>query len=405
MKILVLNCGSSTLKFQLIEAATGSGLTGGSKKLARGIVDRIGGVASCHFKIADSGEKHESTTVRDHEEAVARVIEWLNAHPGLRRFDAVGHRVVHGGDQFTAAVYIDDRVIETLESLCEIAPLHNPASVSGIRAARSVLGTAVPMVAAFDTSFHRTLPEYASTYAIPYELSKKHHVRRYGFHGLAHQYSALRYGEITGRPKEGTNLVTIHLGNGCSACAIRAGESVDTSMGFTPLEGLVMGTRSGDLDPALVTFLAQEEGVDAAEVENWLNKRSGLLGISGLSSDMRELIAGYDVNPRARLAVDAFCYRARKYLGAYLAALEGAEAVIFSGGIGENSPLVREKICAGMTWCGLRLDKTQNESLVGAEGRISKADAQIHAYAIPSDEEVVIARDTARLVQHQATKP
>jgi acetate kinase len=401
MKILVLNAGSSTLKFQLIERTAGSGLTGGGEKLARGIVDRIGGTASCRFEVAGSAEKHESTTVRDHEGAVAKVIEWLNSHPELRRFDAVGHRVVHGGDRFTGSVRIDERAIEGLESLCEIAPLHNPASVSGIRAARSVLGTALPMVAVFDTSFHRTLTEIASTYAIPYELAKKHHIRRYGFHGLAHQYSVLRYGEITGRAKEETNVVTMHLGNGCSACAIQAGESVDTSMGFTPLEGLVMGTRSGDLDPALVAFLTDKEGVDVPEVENWLNKRSGLLGISGLSPDMRELVAAYETNPRARLAVDVFCYRARKYLGAYLAVLGGAEAIIFSGGVGENGPLIREKICAGMTWCGLLFDKTQNDSLIGAEGRISRADARLHAYVIPSDEEAIIACDTARLLQDE----
>jgi acetate kinase len=400
MKILILNCGSSTLKFQLIETAPESASTGRDVKLARGIVDRIGGDASVRFETGGSARKHESALVRDHEEAVQNVIEWLSSHPGLRQFDAVGHRVVHGGDRFAASVRIDERVIEALESLCEIAPLHNPASVSGIRAARSVLGTAIPMVAAFDTSFHRTLPEQASTYAIPHELSEKHHIRRYGFHGLAHQYSVMRYGELTGTPKEGINVITLHLGNGCSASAIRRGESLDTSMGFTPLEGLVMGTRSGDLDPALVTFLAQEEGVDAAEVENWLNQRSGLLGISGFSNDMRELVAAVGANPRARLAVEVFCYRARKYLGAYLAALGGADAVVFSGGIGENSPLIREKICAEMAWCGLLLDKTQNDLLVGAEGLISKPGAAIHAYVIPSDEEVVIARDTVLVLRH-----
>ena len=405
MKILVFNCGSSSLKFQLIEIAAASSSAARDMKLARGIVDRIGGSAAVHFETGGSVEKHESETVRDYEEAVARVIAWLNSHPQLGGFAAVGHRVVHGGDQFAASVRIDERVLDTLDSLCEIAPLHNPASVSGIRAARSVLGTAMPMVAAFDTSFHRTMPEQAATYAIPHGLSIKHHIRRYGFHGLAHQYSALRYGELVGRPKERINVITIHLGNGCSACAIRAGESVDTSMGFTPLEGLVMGTRSGDLDPALVTFLAQKEGVAAAEVENWLNKRSGLLGISGLSNDMRELVAAFAANPRARLAVEVFCYRARKYLGAYLAALGGGEAVVFSGGIGENSPLVREKICAGMAWCGLLLDETLNDSIVGAEGRISKADASIDVYVIPSDEEAVIARDTAILMQQNGAGP
>src|SRR5437016_8292706 len=227
MKILVLNCGSSTLKFQLIETAAAPKSTADDVKLARGMVDRIGGASSLRFEAEGSAEEQESSAIHDHEEAVGKVIEWLNSHPQLRVFDAVGHRVVHGGDQFTASVYIDERVIDALDSLCEIAPLHNPASVSGIRAARSVLGAAMPMVAAFDTSFHRTLPEHASTYAIPHALATKHHIRRYGFHGLAHQYSALRYGELTGMLQERVNVVTLHLGSGCSACAIRRGESLD----------------------------------------------------------------------------------------------------------------------------------------------------------------------------------
>jgi acetate kinase len=288
-------------------------------------------------------------------------------------------------------------VIKILDSLCDLAPLHNPSSVSGIHAARKVLGTQVPMVAAFDTSFHQTIPERAAIYALPYELSTKHHLRRYGFHGLAHQYSAMRYSELTGKAADQINIVTLHLGNGCSACAIRNGISIDTSMGFTPLEGLVMGTRSGDLDPALVAHLARHEGLD--ELENLLNSGSGLLGVSGISSDMRELIALYKENPRARLAIDVFCYRARKYLGAYLAALEGADAVIFSGGIGEHIPLIRKEICAGMEWCGLLLDQAQNESAIGTEGRISAAEARIQVFVIPSDEETVIARAAVTLLQ------
>jgi acetate kinase len=398
MKVLVLNCGSSTLKFQLIETTAAPKSTTDDVKLARGLVDRIGGESSVRFEAVGSGEKQERAKILDHEEAVTKVIEWLRSHPKLQTFDAVGHRVVHGGDRFTSSVCIDKQVIDALDALCEIAPLHNPASVSGIRAARSVLGAAMPMVAAFDTSFHRTLPEHALTYAIPFELSKKHHVRRYGFHGLAHQYSVLRYGELTGTAKELINVVTLHLGNGCSACAIRSGESLDTSMGFTPLEGLVMGTRSGDLDPALVSYLAQEERVDATEVEHWLNKRSGLLGISGLSNDMRELLAVYNANPRARLAVDVFCYRARKYLGAYLAVLGGAEAIIFSGGIGENSPAVREKICQNMEWLGLRLDSVANANTIGQDGRVSTADSRLNAFVVHTDEELIIARETARLI-------
>ena len=398
MKILVLNCGSSTLKFQLIETAAAPKSTTDDVKLARGIVDRIGSAATLRFEAVGVSGNHQETAVRDHEEAVGKVIEWLDSHAGLRVFDAVGHRVVHGGDRFTSSVFIDEQVIDALDSLCEIAPLHNPASVSGIRAARSVLGAAMPMVAAFDTSFHRTLPQHASTYAIPHALATKHHIRRYGFHGLAHQYSVLRYGELTRAAKGQINIVTIHLGNGCSACAIRGGESMDTSMGFTPLEGLVMGTRSGDLDPALVSYLAQEEKVDAAEVEHWLNKRSGLLGVSGLSNDMRELMAAYETNPRARLAVDMFCYRARKYLGAYLAVVGGAEAVIFSGGIGENSPAIREKICQNMEWCGLKLDSAANAKTIGKDGRISTGDSGLNAFVVHTDEELIIARETACLI-------
>jgi acetate kinase len=394
MKILVLNCGSSTLKFQVIET-DGSAESG---KLARGIVDRIGGPASYSFK-ADSGAREEKTVpVADHEVAVRLVIDWLGSQPELRSIDAVGHRVVHGGDRFASSVLIDDDVITTLEALCEIAPLHNPGAVSGIRAARKILGDSLPMVAAFDTSFHHTIPEQAAIYAIPYELSQRHKIRRYGFHGLAHQYDISRYAKLIGKPVEQINAVTLHLGNGCSATAIRSGQSIDTSMGFTPLEGLVMGTRSGDLDPALVSYLARKENVDAAEIDSQLNHRSGLLGLSGLSNDMRELTAAYDSNPRARLAIDVFCYRARKYLGAYLAVLGGgAQAVICSGGIGENSPLVRKHILAGMEWCGLSLDDAENDSVLGRDGRISAARSKLIVFVIHTDEEAIIARETARV--------
>lgn len=398
MKILVINCGSSTLKFQLIETMADSASMGRPHKLARGLVDRIGGPASCHFEVAGSTPVENRLTIDDHEKAVALVIQWLNSMPELRSIDAVGHRIVHGGDQFTTAAWIDDRMVETLDSLCELAPLHNPAGVSGIRAARKVLGKTMPMVAAFDTSFHHTLPETARTYAIPREIALKHGIRRYGFHGLAHQYSVMCYGELTAMPPEQINIVTLHLGNGCSACAIRGGTSVDTSMGFTPLEGLVMGTRSGDIDPAVVPFLARKEKVSADEVENWLNNRSGLLGLSGISNDMRELTAAYNQDPRARLAVDVFCYHARKYLGAYLAALGGADAVVFSGGIGENSPLVRAKICADMGWCGLRLDSAANDALIGSDGCIAQPRSAVKAYVVHTDEESIIARETARVL-------
>ena len=396
MKILVLNCGSATLKFQVIETESRVD----SRKLARGIVDRIGGSAAYSFTTDNGAPEEKALAVADHDVAVRLVIDWLRSQANLRAIDAVGHRVVHGADRFADSVLIDDAMIVELEGLCEIAPLHNPGAVSGIRAARKILGDAVPMVAAFDTSFHHTIPETAAFYAIPYELSQKHKIRRYGFHGLAHRYDVGRYAELIGKPVAQVSAVTLHLGNGCSATAIRDGQSIDTSMGFTPLEGLVMGTRSGDIDPALVSYLARKEQVDAAEVENWLNKRSGLLGLSGLSNDMRELTAAYQINPRARLAIDVFCYRARKYMGAYLAVLEGrAEAVIFSGGIGENSPLVRKNLLGGMEWCGLNLDDAGNERVIGRDGRISAAQSKLDVFVIHTDEETIIARETARLVE------
>ena len=408
MNILVLNCGSSSVKFQLIETAGDSGPTDRDRKLLVGIVDHLGDHAVFRLKSGDKTAPAEETLAApDHEAAVRLIIERLGltaaGGANARGVDAVGHRVVHGADLFTSAVVIGDDVLGQIESLNELAPLHNPACVSGIHAARKILGASVPMAAVFDTAFHHTMPQAAATYAIPDELSKKHGIRRYGFHGLAHRYSLLRYGELSGTPERQINIVTLHLGNGCSACAIRAGESVDTSMGFTPLEGLVMGTRSGDLDPALVSFLARKENVDAAEVERWLNERSGLRGLSGLSNDMRELIAASDGDPRARLAVEVFCYRARKYLGAYLAVVGNAEAVIFSGGIGENAPAVRQKICAEMEWCGLILDEVKNSSAIGAEGSISQSGARIQVYVIPSDEEAIIARETARLFRRESS--
>jgi acetate kinase len=399
VKILVLNCGSSTLKFQLIETDAAPGGTARDRKLARGIVEGIGGGASYRFEGVDSTPTEQSAPVHDHDEAVRLVIEWLRSKPELNSIQAVGHRVVHGGDRFACSVPVDDEVVAALESLCEIAPLHNPGAISGIRAARAVFGAAIPMVAAFDTSFHHTIPQQAAAYAIPYELSLKHHIRRYGFHGLAHRHDVNRYGELTGKKKAQINVVTLHLGNGCSASAVRNGQSIDTSMGFTPLEGLVMGTRSGDLDPALVSYLARKEGVDAAEIETWLNERSGLLGLSGLSNDMRELTAAYDTNPRARLAIDVFCHRARKYLGAYMAVLGGAEGVIFSGGIGENSSLVRAKICADMDWCGLDLDAAANLAVIGRDARISSADSKLDAFVIHTDEEMIIAHETAQVIE------
>jgi len=321
---------------------------------------------------------------------------------------AAGHRVVHGGERFVRSVQIDDAVLAGIEETTELAPLHNPANLRGIMAVRAVLGAGVPQVAVFDTAFHHTLPDHAFLYAIPYSLYRRHRVRRYGFHGTSHRYVAYRWRQLAGRPREGTRLVTLHLGNGCSACAIRDGDSVDTSMGFTPLEGLVMGTRSGDLDPAILDYVAAKEGLSLPEVESLLNKQSGLLGISGLTNDMRELLAEADEHDdrRARLAVEIFCYRARKYLGSYLAALGGADAIVFAGGIGENAPVVRAKILEGMAWAGIHVDPALNEAHTGGrEGRISPADGSgPEVWVIPTDEELLIARDTYRVVHGMETR-
>lgn len=395
MNILVLNCGSSSVKFQLIEIAAGGEETG--RKIAAGIVDRLGADAVLELE-SDVGKRRAEPVrvdAHDHDAAVRALIEQLGEE--RQRIDAVGHRVVHGGAVFSAPVAIDDNVLAKLEALNDLAPLHNPAAVAGLRAARKIFGAKLPMAAVFDTAFHQTIPETAFTYAIPAELAEKHGIRRYGFHGMAHQYSLLRYAALRGIAPEKANLVTLHLGNGSSACAIRAGRSVDTSMGFTPLEGLVMGSRSGDLDPALVGYLARKENVDLDEVERWLNQRSGLRGLSGLSNDMRELLAAYGSNPRARLAMNVFCYRARKYLGAYLAVLGGADGVVFSGGIGEHAPAVRQKICDGMEWCGVRLDRHKNSRAIGAEAVVSPEAARVQVYVIPSNEESIIARGTAAL--------
>jgi acetate kinase len=407
MNVLVFNCGSSSLKFQVIELASGTASGGGDRRLARGQIERIGAEATCSFAALDGAPYHETAQIPSHEEAVRKALGWLASatvagqdSPLLQGLEAVGHRIVHGGARFRSAVLVDGDVIAALESLNELAPLHNPPALRAIRACGAELGAALPMVAAFDTAFHQTLPDYASTYALPHELAARHGIRRYGFHGLAHRYVTLRYAELTGTPSDRVTIITLHLGNGCSASAIQHGKSVDTSMGFTPLEGLVMGTRTGDLDPAIVSYLVHKEGVSVDEIDMWFNQRSGLLGVSGRSNDMRELLALYEHDARARLAVELFCYRARQYVGAYLAVLGGAAALVFSGGIGEHSPWIRARICDGMQWCGLAVDAARNMAVQGSEGQISPPEARIHVYVIPSDEEILIARDTAQLLRN-----
>jgi acetate kinase len=311
---------------------------------------------------------------------------------GRATIEAVGHRVVHGGSKLVVPTLITPAVVRALESLNELAPLHNPAALQGIRAARRILGARLPMVAVFDTAFHSTIPRYAATYALPRELTERHHIRRYGFHGLAHEFMLRRYAELQRIPVSRATIITLQLGNGCSVTAIRNGKSVDTSMGFTPLEGLVMGTRSGDLDPSLVSFLMRKEKRNARQIERLLNEQSGLRGISGGTSDMRDLVAAMKRDERAALAVEMFCYRIRKYLGAYLAVLGGGQAVVFGGGIGENEPQVREIICAGMDWCGLRLDRHKNAKTLSRESRISADGSRVRVFVIPVDESSLIAQ-------------
>jgi acetate kinase len=386
MHVLALNAGSSSLKFALIDVGAGA-------RMASGLVDEIGQASSASRFRREGGEAESGPGAATHGEAVERVLAWL-AVDGLA---ATGHRIVHGGAHFDAPAVIDDDVLETIEALRELAPLHNGPAVDALLAARGALPR-VPAVATFDTAFHTAMPEVASHYAIDPELAERHSIRRYGFHGLAHRSMLEAYAAHAGRAPEDVRVITFQLGNGCSAAAVAGGRSVDTTMGLTPLEGLVMGTRSGDVDPALVGFLMRREDATVDEVETLLNRRSGLLGVSGRSRDMRELLAAEaDGDRRAGLAVDLFCYRARKVLGSYLAVLGGADAVVLGGGIGANAPAVRARICAGMEWCGLRIDPDANEALA-APGVVSPPGGRPEVFVAAVDEETAIARDAAACV-------
>jgi acetate kinase len=396
MNVLVLNAGSSSLKFQVISTDPDRIAKNADERLSRGEVERIGGEAI--VTIQNHGGERQKTTaqLRDITAALRHVL----SASGVEDIHAVGHRIVHGGERFTESVLITPEVLTGIEDCIDLAPLHNPTNLKGIAAATEVCGRKMPQVAVFDTAFHSTLPEHAYLYAIPYHLYRRHGIRRYGFHGTSHRYVAYRYRQLRGLTREQTNVITLHLGNGCSAAAIKGGRSVDTSMGVTPLEGLVMGTRSGDLDPAIAGVIGTKEGLSIAQVESMLNTQSGLLGISGLTNDMRVLLEECRLHEdhRVRVAIDVFCYRARKYIGGYLAAMGGADAVVFTGGIGENSPAIREQICAGLEWAGFRLDRERNQSLSGREGPITADGSTLLGYVIPTDEELLIARDTARII-------
>jgi acetate kinase len=407
MNVLVLNAGSSTLKFQLVRTDPERMAVDGDEKLARGQYERIGGEAIFTYRVGANAPVRGAAPLRDHRAALDHVLAWLASDASgvpvtsVAEIDAVGHRVTHGGEQFRRSVRIDDDVLRGIEETIELAPLHNPNNLKGVLAARAALGPGIPQVAVFDTAFHHTLPDHAYLYALPYQWYRRHRVRRYGFHGTSYRYVAYRYRQLTRRTREQTKIIVLHLGNGCSVCAIDGGQSVDTSMGFTPLEGLVMGTRSGDLDPAILDYVAAKEGLSLPEVEGLLNKQSGLLGVSGLTNDMRELIDEEKEHGdrRARLAIDLFAYRARKYIGSYLAAMNGADAVVFTGGIGENASLVRERICDGLQWLGVDLDAGKNAATIdGVEGRVDREGARVQVWVVPTDEELLIARDTVRVV-------
>lgn len=396
MKILVINCGSSSLKFQLIDSDT-------EQVIGKGICERIGIEGSAISFTPAGGEKiTQEIPMPDHKKAIALVIEALTSPEtgvvkDLKEIGAVGHRIVHGGEKFTKSVRITEEVKRAIEEVSDLAPLHNPANLTGIYACEELM-PGIPMVAVFDTAFHQTMPEEAYLYGIPYSLYEKHRIRRYGFHGTSHAYVSGRMAEILGKKPEDLKVIVCHLGNGASVSAVKYGKCIDTSMGLTPLEGLIMGTRSGDLDPSILEFLEKKENLSTAEVMNLLNKKSGVFGLSGdLSSDFRDLEAGMNENNAgATRAVKAFAYRVVKYIGAYAAALGGVDAICFTAGVGENSGFVRKMIVDRLTLLGIHLDEEANKKR-GEEVKISTDDSKVLVYAIPTNEELAIARDTYAL--------
>ena len=406
MNILSLNAGSNSLKFEIVAAEPDKSHLQGRREFGRSLVsgayDNIGKESST-FSLLDGKQirRKDKTEIRDHGHATELLFDWIgngsakeNGIANLGDINRIGHRVVHGGDRFEGPVRISDEVIEQIEALSDLAPLHNESTLKVVRAAHSHAGRHVPMIAVFDTVFHRSLPDEAALYPLPVELAKRHGIRRYGFHGISHRYMMLRYCQITGRPLSEIRIITLHLEGGSSAAAIKGGKSIDTSMGFTPLEGLMMGTRSGDIDPAIVAYLMKKENLDRDGAERFLNKECGLMGVSHVSADTRELrehLSEYAVN----LAVDMYCYRVRKYIGAYLAALEGAEAIVFGGGISENTPYMRERIAGHFAWCGAILDCKRNGEVADRESAISSADSTLKLWVIPTQEGLMMAQDVA----------
>jgi acetate kinase len=399
MKILVFNCGSSSLKFELIEL----GADGAQRqRIARGVFEEIGQHAHAKMTGAAGRQFDAAVAVANHAEAALNAIKWLHEGQSDSQVDAIAHRIVHGGDSVSEPVIADDKVIKALDDASRFAPLHNPPAIATLRAVRDRFPK-VPSIVVTDTAFHRTLPPAARTYAIPKAIAARHEIHRYGFHGIGHSWMLDRYAEISGRPVATLNLITLQLGAGCSAAAIREGKSIDTSMGLTPLEGLMMATRSGDLDPAIFSFLAASESLSPKEVERILNHDSGLIGVAGISSDMRELEAAAGKNPDVALAIEMFCYRVRKYIGAYTAAIGRVDAIIFGGGIGEHSDQVRARVCTGLEALGISMDKARNASANGREACFSADESGIALWVVPLDEELQIARACVGLIARQAS--
>lgn len=395
MKILVINCGSSSLKYQLFDMEKVEVLT-------KGLVERIGLPGAILTQRTNSDKYVIEDEIPDHVKAMQIVIKAIldpqyGVISSLKEISAVGHRVVHGGEDFSESVMITDDVMKALRDNIELAPLHNPPNIMGIEACKELLPD-VPQVSVFDTAFHQTMPAYAYMYGLPYEYYKKYKIRKYGFHGTSHKYVSERAAAMLKRPLEETKIITCHLGNGASIAAVNKGISIDTSMGFTPLEGVMMGTRSGDLDPAIVFYLMDKENWHPDEARDFLNKKCGVLGLSGVSSDFRDIeSASGEGNSRAQLALDRFAYAVKKYIGSYNAILNGADAIVFTAGLGENSASMRMKICDGLDCIGIKIDPDKNYTR-GVETDVSTADAKIRVLVIPTDEELMIARDTFEIV-------
>lgn len=405
----MLNCGSSSVKFQLINTDRDLARSGRDRALAKGQVENIGGIAVIMYEALGRKRFKETAEILEHRVAVDRSLALLSdPEIGILRdrkeVEAVGHRIVHGGERFNSSARIDAEVLAAIEDCFEMAPLHNPANVRGYRAALAALPD-IPHIAVFDTAFHQTMPRQAFLYGLPYILYQRHGIRRYGFHGTSHRFVSQRLAALLGRSPNDPELrlITCHLGNGCSVAAIRGGRSVDTSMGFTPLEGLVMGTRCGDVDPAALLHVVAREEIGPSEVNALLNKHSGLLGLSGISNDMRVLLeAEGKGNDRAKMAVDVFCYRLKKYISAYVGILGGVDGLAFTGGIGENSDIIRARGLQGMEALGCLIDPSRNNGVQGVEAEISPAGARSRVFVIPTNEELLIARDTYSLVANRS---